>query len=181
MKKLLSMVLALMMALVAVSAVADTVETVNEDGSVTVVTDAGISFTYSKEDFEIAVGEDGSVNGKYVGETPEPVGFTIQIVTDTDAETYMNATAEVYGSEVTKDITFDDETEWVSTECAVQDGDYITIGVFYACDFEGGCYVVAVYSYFENTAADEETSDEDVDFEGSAALEMVLDSLTFAK
>ncbi len=184
MKKLLSVVLALMLLLTAVCALADTVETANEDGTVTVTTDEGVTFTYSKEDFEVNIDENGRINGKYLEETPEAVGFTVEVLKDTDAETHMAELAASYGTEVTGGTAFDeDETvEWLSTEYADVGETYTTTITVYARGFEGGCYVVTVYNYYENDVdADAEASDEDEELGGFVVLEKLLDSLSFAK
>ncbi len=181
MKKFLAMALAAMMSLTAVASLADTVETTNEDGTVTVTTDAGVTFSYDKADFDVTVDENGNVTGKFIPETAEEVSFSVEYVKDTTAEAYL---AEAT-TEVTKGEAFNEETEWMDT-LVEEVGEVYTVSTStYVRDCEGGCYVVTVHSFHENAA---EATDEEAEEEGdeenpgfTAALELVLGSMSFSK
>ena len=185
MKKLLSLVLAAMMLLTATFALADMTETTNDDGTTTVTTDNGATFTYSKDDFSVIISEDGTVEGVYLPETAESVYFTIKVLADTDAASYMAGVADAFGTEVMTDSAFfnePDTVEWFVTDCEASDGENTITTSFYARNFDGGCYVVAVYSFYENNAnEDAEVADEDLELASTTALEQVLGSLSFAK
>ena len=181
MKKFLAMALAAMMSLTAVSALADTVETTNEDGTVTVTTDAGVTFSYDKADFDVTIDESGNVVGKYIPETAEEVSFSVEMVKDTTAEAYLaDATTEV-----TKEASFNEETEWMTTETEeVGEKNTVTVAT-YVRDCDGGCYVVKIHSFHENTveaatATDEEPSDE-ANPGYIAVMELLVASMSFSK
>ena len=186
MKKFLSVVLASMMLMTAASALADNTEVANEDGTTTVTTEKGATFTYDKNDFETTVDENGNIEVKYTQETPADVRFTVEFVADTTAESYM---AEAAGdAEVTKTTAFDEDesVEWMTFEKEEAGETYTTTTTVYARDYEGGCYVVTVYSYYTNSDAEtaestEETSDEEGETSELASLEQILGSLSFAK
>lgn len=179
MKKFLSLMVALLV-LATVPAFADTIE--NNDGTVTLTTDNGVTLTYTKDEFEVTVDENGDVAGSYTGESPEPIHFTVATMKDTDAEAYINEQAAAHSAEVEKIAAFDEEAEWFSFsyEEAAADGNTNTVTV-YARNCEGGCYVVTAYSYFTADAADAETTDDGDAIDGSVELTMILDSMSFAK
>ncbi len=179
MKKFLSLMVALLV-LATVPAFADTIE--NNDGTTTLTTENGVTLTYTKEDFEVTVDENGDVAGNFTGEAAEPIHFTVATMKDTDAEAYMTEQAAAHNAEVEKNVAFDEENEWFvfSYEEAAADGNTNTVTV-YARNCEGGCYVVTAYSYFTADAAAAEETDDGDSIDGSVKLTMILDGMSFAK
>ena len=148
------------------------------DGVETLTLDSGISLTYNRYDFKVDIDENGDVAGMYLGETPKPVGFNIVIAEDTDAEAYMTEAAAAHEAELSKNMCFDDENEWLifnyRTDVSEEYTSEVTV---YARNYDGGCYIVTAYYYYENSgsqAGEEEPN-------GHVEMEQLFDSLSFSK
>ena len=148
------------------------------DGVETLALESGISLTYNRYDFKVDVDENGDVAGMYLGETPKPVGFNIVIAEDTDAEAYMTEAAAAHEAELSKNMCFDDENEWLifnyRTDVSEEYTSEVTV---YARNYDGGCYIVTAYYYYENSgsqAGEEEPN-------GHVEMEQLFDSLSFSK
>ncbi len=178
MKKVLSLVLALMM-LVITPVFAETSgsdETTDlPDGLEFIMLDSGISLIYNKYDFKVDVDENGDVAGAYLGETSEPFGFNIVVAEDTDAEAYMTEAAATHEAELNKGMFFSDDGEWLYFvyENEASEG-YTGQVMVCARNYDGGCYIVTAYGCYKNDAADDEAA-----LDGEIALEQVLDGLSF--
>ncbi|MDO4853638.1 MAG: hypothetical protein Q4A88_09520 [Clostridia bacterium] len=148
------------------------------DGVETLTLDSGISFTYNRYDFKVDVDENGDVAGMYLGETPKPLGFNIVIAEDTDAEAYMTEAAAAHEAELSKNMCFDDENEWLifnyRTDVSEEYTSEVTV---YARNYDGGCYIVTAYYYYENSGS--QTGEEEPD--GHVEMEQLFDSLSFSK
>ena len=183
MKKILSLVLALLM-LTITPVFAETSET-NEaadlaDGVETITLDSGISLTYNKYEFKIDVDENGDIEGAYLGETPDLIGFNIVIAEDTDAEAYMTDAAAAHNADLEKGMFFADGDEWLSFVYDNESSEeYRNQVVVYARNFDGGCYIVTAYGCYKDRTESESDEDSAID-EGLTELEQILDSLHFA-
>lgn len=182
MKKLLSLALTLLLLAIAPAVSAEAAEPADlADGVETLALDNGISLTYNKYDFKVDVDENGNVTGLYLGETPAPVGFSIEAAAGTDAEAYMTAAAAAHSAELCRIAAFDEGNEWLSFDYSTEAPEEYTCQVtVYARNFDGGCYIVTAYCCYESDAEQEAETDEEVS-EVHVQLEQLLDSLRFTK
>ncbi len=177
MKKLLSLALTLLLLAIAPAVSAEDLA----DGIETLALDNGISLTYSKYDFKVDVDENGNVTCLYLGETPAPVGFSIEVAAGTDAEAYMTTAAAAHSAELCRIAAFDEENEWLSFDYSTEAPEEYTGQVtVYARNFDDGCYIVTAYCYYESNAEQEAETDEEA-LDGHVQLEQILDSLNFTK
>ena len=185
MKKILALVLAMML-LIAMPVLAENEEVTAEmteteegeleDGMETITTDSGISLSFDKYDFKVDIDENGDIGGEYLGETPDPIGFSVVTAEDTDAETYMTEAAEAHDAELSSGNFYSDSKEWFyfSYTTEASEGNVAEV-VVAARNFDGGCYIVTAYGFY----AEDETNENEDYIDANADLADVLDSLSF--